>query len=90
MSICFGGFCIPYSVFFPIILLILRPIITFVQNLIGRKQEQEINNKPKKEFQDSDGQVTSLSTEMSFRDIVNRDRVTVCTFVEICFNHHKY
>lgn len=36
--ICIGGICIPYSVFLPIILLVLKPIFDFFQKLFFPKE----------------------------------------------------
>ena len=43
--LCICGFCIPYSVFWPVVILLFKPIWGFICNLFGIK-EAEVKKKP--------------------------------------------
>jgi hypothetical protein len=45
--ICFGGFCIPLNVFWPVILLMLKPLWDYLGPLLGFKAvEKKVRGLP--------------------------------------------
>jgi thioredoxin 1 len=81
--LCIGGICIPYSVFWPLLVLMLQPIWDIFRKIFGLKKvtKNESEGKCCSEVKNkADGIPSELSSEAEFNQLINSNSIVIVRF----------